>query len=1039
MATTNADFKVKKGLQVEGGDIHLGTGQDGSLSTDNRTGTNVAGRHLTITAGTGTGNEGGGRLDFYTGGAAGNSGSSASTSTLALRLDKDGTANFQSKNLDGVASISADSTSGFVLDLSDGNTGNNAISLRDDMASALNIKQGLNDSYMVFRTTNSDEGIELFKDVEFSNSRNHTLDVQEQTGNNTTGKNLTISAGAGSGTEDGGQLIFQSTGSGSGTSGNTATTKAMAMKIFPAGTVQIPYVDINGGSIDNTAIGSNAESTARFTNLTVIKGGWTRINGTARETNSKLQVNGDDANTSNNANGLGYVEARLHTDIANDDISGVTYADIGNMFLLDNAEDAPGTGQGVMFTVGRGSGVGDHFGVGRVIQGGSATEHFGIGYNGTNYDDTPNANAALLPANLMFELDTSGNASLSKANATLEFNSNTSSNQTTKIKGSPSASASVTYTLPPAAPSGNNYVLQSSTAGVMSWAQAAGGADGMGSGFQLEDNAGTEVTIDESKEVKFLDGGGIDATWTDTSNGTDADPYDLTFTLDINGLTAAAIASGDMIAFSDEGSTNDPTRKESIDDVATLFAGTGLSASSAVLSVDAAQTQITSVGALTGLSTAAAASVDINGADVDITATTLSIDSTDTTNLTMTANVDAAKTLTIDASNSNSGSSASADIKIGTTSATAVTIGHSTSEVTVGDNLTVVGDLTVNGTQTIVNSTTLTFDDKNIELAHSPSGSEGDDAAVDGGGITLKSSDSDKTFNWVNSTDAWTSSEHLNIASGKKFMIDGNAVFDTSTTITNTVTSAAGLATVGDLNSGSITSGFGSINNGSSAITTIGTITGGVLVADNLQLDGNVLSSTNSNGNITLTPNGNGLVNIAKDDLAIAGTAVTTTAAELNVLDGVTAGTVTASLGVVVDSNKDIGSFRNVTATGTIQGGILSADAVAIVDSSRGSGTSLSGATTLATYDVSTYKTAKYVYQIKKDDAEDTDVGEILVTYGVTNNDVYLTEYAMLSTGSSIGAWTADYNSGDTTVRLRFTPTTNGTHTYSIMNTLLIA
>ena len=39
-------------------------------------------------------------------------------------------------------------------------------------------------------------------------------------------------------------------------------------------------------------------------------------------------------------------------------------------------------------------------------------------------------------------------------------------------------------------------------------------------------------------------------------------------------------------------------------------------------------------------------------------------------------------------------------------------------------------------------------------------------------------------------------------------------------------------------------------------------------------------------------------------------TAITSTPAELNVLDGVTAGTVSASLGVVVDSNKDIASFN---------------------------------------------------------------------------------------------------------------------------------
>ena len=41
----------------------------------------------------------------------------------------------------------------------------------------------------------------------------------------------------------------------------------------------------------------------------------------------------------------------------------------------------------------------------------------------------------------------------------------------------------------------------------------------------------------------------------------------------------------------------------------------------------------------------------------------------------------------------------------------AITLGHSTSEVTVADNLTVTGDLTVNGTTTTVNSTTVTIDD----------------------------------------------------------------------------------------------------------------------------------------------------------------------------------------------------------------------------------------------------------------------------------------------------------------------------------------
>ena len=49
--------------------------------------------------------------------------------------------------------------------------------------------------------------------------------------------------------------------------------------------------------------------------------------------------------------------------------------------------------------------------------------------------------------------------------------------------------------------------------------------------FVLEDGDGTEVSITEGKEIKFVEGGGIDINWTDTSTGSDADPYDLQFNL----------------------------------------------------------------------------------------------------------------------------------------------------------------------------------------------------------------------------------------------------------------------------------------------------------------------------------------------------------------------------------------------------------------------------------------------------------------------------------------------------------------------------
>jgi len=66
----------------------------------------------------------------------------------------------------------------------------------------------------------------------------------------------------------------------------------------------------------------------------------------------------------------------------------------------------------------------------------------------------------------------------------------------------------------------------------------------MGDGFVIEDDDGTEVTITENKEVKFI-GSGITTNWTDTDNGTDGDPYDLTFTVDAaqTGITSVLNAS----------------------------------------------------------------------------------------------------------------------------------------------------------------------------------------------------------------------------------------------------------------------------------------------------------------------------------------------------------------------------------------------------------------------------------------------------------------------------------------------------------------
>jgi len=124
---------------------------------------------------------------------------------------------------------------------------------------------------------------------------------------------------------------------------------------------------------------------------------------------------------------------------------------------------------------------------------------------------------------------------------------------------------------------------------------------------------------------------------------------------------------------------------------------------------------------------------------------------------------------------------------ISTTSSPVFAAITSTGAITAG-SLTVSGDLTVNGTTTTVNSTTLTVDDKNIELGSVASPSN---ATADGGGITLKGT-TDKTFNWVSASAAWTSSEHLALAAGKTLLLNGS----TSGTVTVQVPAAAGATTI---------------------------------------------------------------------------------------------------------------------------------------------------------------------------------------------------------------------------------------------------
>jgi hypothetical protein len=168
---------------------------------------------------------------------------------------------------------------------------------------------------------------------------------------------------------------------------------------------------------------------------------------------------------------------------------------------------------------------------------------------------------------------------------------------------------------------------------------------------------------------------------------------------------------------------------------------------------------------------------------------------------------------------------------------------RTTGNMTVGATLTVTGNLIVNGTTTTINSATLSVDDKNIVLA------DGNalDSAADGGGITLKGA-TDKTFNWIDATDSWTSSEHMDLAATKVFKIGTSTVLSSNALgsgVTGSSLTAVGTLTTGVWQATAIGATYGGTGltsytigdvlyaNGTSSLAKLGGTTAGYLLAAN--------------------------------------------------------------------------------------------------------------------------------------------------------------------------------------------------------------
>ena len=149
-------------------------------------------------------------------------------------------------------------------------------------------------------------------------------------------------------------------------------------------------------------------------------------------------------------------------------------------------------------------------------------------------------------------------------------------------------------------------------------------------------------------------------------------------------------------------------------------------------------------------------------------------------------------------------------------------------------DLRVTGQIIAQGTSTVIDTITLRVEDKNIELGYQSDSTGGNDVGVDGGGITLLSTDSNKEIKWLNSTNSWTFNKNIDLADTSTEIKIGGQTKLTNTSLSNILYA--------------------------DELTRVGTLTN--LQVDAINIDGNSITNTvsainiSANGGMNITPGG---------------------------------------------------------------------------------------------------------------------------------------------------------------------------------------
>ena len=390
--------------------------------------------------------------------------------------------------------------------------------------------------------------------------------------------------------------------------------------------------------------------------------------------------------------------------------------------------------------------------------------------------------------------------------------------------------------------------------------------------------------------------------------------------------------------------------------------------------------------------------------------------------------------------------------------------------VTVNKDLTVSGDLIVNGSTTTINSTTLSVDDKNIELASTASPT---DASADGAGITVKGA-TDKTFNWVDATDAWTSSEHMNLASAKAYYINGTSVLSgntlgsgvTSSSLTSVGTIATGtwqgtavgvsyggtgatdaptartnlgLAIGTDVQAynSTLAAVAGGTYTGDDSITTVGTIAAGTWqgTAVGVAYGGTgATTATNAINNLLPSQGSN-----ANKYLKTDGTNVSWASIPSGGAGDLTGDTLAA--GVINSSLTSVGTLTGLNVNGTIT--LKSSGTDAAQTSAKAFTLSAATATAVDTVAASGIEAVEYTITLMQGSSTNMKMrtSKVLAHHNSGTGVVDYTEYAILETGSTAMAGVvveAALNSSNIELQVTVTDANTNNVTCRVLRTVLL-